>query len=160
MRVGVNLILVLKAILSYPLPYFSAVRLLEQRLPFGVAGDALRLSARARYIFGIVLRVLLVGFTMLVAVWLPHFALLMGLIGSITGNMLSLVWPAYFHLSIKRNELTLREKAADYAIVGAGLICSALGFYYSSYALMVAFSGNETRPFQTSRAGNRTHTGL
>lgn len=160
MRVGVNLILVIKAMLSYPLPYFAAVRLLEDRLPFSDLSHLLQLSPRLRYAASILLRLLLVAFTVLVAVWLPHFALLMGLIGSITGNMLSLVWPAYFHLRIKRHELSTRQVAVDYVIIAVGLLCSALGFYYSTYALLAAFKGHETRPFQTARAGNLTHTGL
>lgn len=61
---------------------------------------------------------------MLMAIFVPHFAILMGLIGSFTGNMLSLVWPAYFHLRIKGASVGFFRRAIDVLIVLFGLLCS------------------------------------
>lgn len=167
MRVLVNLFLVVKALLSYPLPYFAAVELLQdsffggratptacppcfEESGCGLGGGAD--GGGALKVWALVMRLGLVGFTLVMAIFLPHFALLMGLIGSITGNMLSLIWPCYFHLSIKRYSLRWYQKAIDVAIIAMGLVCAGLGIYYSGHALIAAFRGKETRPFQLQKA--------
>jgi vesicular inhibitory amino acid transporter len=103
MKVIVNLFLVAKALLSYPLPYFASARLIEttffQSKPLTVFPSCFDAAGTLK-LWGLVLRLGLVVFTLLMAMFIPHFAILMGLIGSFTGNMLSLVWPCYFHLKI------------------------------------------------------------
>ena len=151
LRIMVNLFLVAKALLSYPLPYFAATELLETTF---FAGQPLTnfpscYDAGGRLkVWGLTLRLLLVVFTLLMAIFIPHFAILMGLIGSFTGNMLSLVWPCYFHLRIKGPKLKWYQKTVDISIIVMGLICAVLGIYYSSHALIGAFRGVEPRPFQ------------
>lgn len=151
MRIIVNLFLVIKALLSYPLPYFAAVELIETTF-FGA--DSSRVfpscydAAGVMKVWALALRLLLVVVTLLMAIFVPHFAILMGLIGSFTGNMLSLVWPCYFHLRIKGPKLTLFQKAIDISIILIGIVCAFLGIYYSGHALIRAFQGIEPRPFQ------------
>lgn len=138
----VNLILVIKALLSYPLPYFAAANLLESalfqgqpktRFPSCMAQDGeLR-------IWAVALRVLLVIFTMLLAITIPHFAILMGLIGSFTGTMLSFVWPCYFHMKLKLNEMTKCNIAWEIFIISIGVICGVIGIYSSAKALVAAY---------------------
>ena len=151
MKIIVNLFLVAKALLSYPLPYFAALELLQNTwfrgdgtTPFPSCHDA----AGKLKVWGLVLRLAVVLVTMLMAIFIPHFAILMGLIGSFTGNMLSLVWPCYFHLRIKYKELKLYQKLLDVSIILLGLVCAVLGCYYSSHALIRAFQGHEPKPFQ------------
>ena len=154
LKTVVNLCLVAKALLSYPLPYFAAVELFEAAMFRGrpdtilpscydpSPGGSLRWWA-------VVLRLTVVVLTILMAIFVPHFAILMGLIGSFTGNMLSLVWPAYFHLRIKGTSVGVVRRAVDVFIVLFGLICSGIGIYYSAHALVWAYQGREPRPFQT-----------
>ena len=151
MKIIVNLFLVAKALLSYPLPYFAAADLMESSLfkekpttQFPSCYDA----AGTLKVWALLLRLCLVVFTFLMAIFIPHFAILMGLIGSFTGNMLSLVWPCYFHLCIKGHCMTRKQKAIDITIILFGLVCACLGIYYSSHALVRAFHGEEPRPFQ------------
>ena len=154
MRIIVNLFLVAKALLSYPLPYFQAADLLEASFfkgkpdtPFPSCFD----SSGTLKVWGLALRLGLVVVTLLMGIFIPHFALLMALIGSVTGNMLSLVWPCYFHLKVKGHLLAWYQKACDIIIIVFGFICSVLGIYYSAYALIESFKGVEIRPF--SHAG-------
>jgi len=172
LKVIVNVFFIAKALLSYPLPYFAAADLIETAffrgrpetlfppcynrpastsMPAGV--DATATGGGTLKLWALVLRLGLVVATMLMAIYVPHFAILMSLIGSFTGNMLSLVWPAYFHLRIKSASISLIRRLADIIIVLFGLICSALGIYSSSNALINAFHdgdhGNATRPFQS-----------
>ncbi|KAJ8385915.1 hypothetical protein AAFF_G00178770 [Aldrovandia affinis] len=79
LRVTVNLCLLAKALLSYPLPFYAAAEVLEGCvLTRGAAADA-RKGA-------LVLRGGLLLLTFLTAMYMPHFSLLMGLTGSMTGQ--------------------------------------------------------------------------
>lgn len=152
MKIIVNMFLIAKALLSYPLPYFAAADLLEKTFFMGrpetVFPSCYEPGGTTLKTWGLALRLLLVMFTLGMAIFIPHFAILMGLIGSFTGNMLSLVWPCYFHLMIKGHELHWTQKFINILIILFGIMCAILGVYYSSHALVRAFHGHEPRPFQ------------
>ena len=167
LKLLVNMILVVKAILSYPLPYFAAVELLESSLFItnetseGLEShiekkrknsassnlDAKPLFLTSCYnlegdltFWAICLRILLILFTLFLAIFIPHFAILMGLIGSITGTLLSLIWPCYFHLKLKGKTLKWHQIALDIIIIIFGIQISLVGIYYSSTALYKALN--------------------
>ncbi|GBN08514.1 Vesicular inhibitory amino acid transporter [Araneus ventricosus] len=141
-KVIVNLILVIKALLSYPLPYFAAANLLESALfqgpPKTKFPSCLAQDGELR-IWAVALRVMLVIVTMLLAITIPHFAILMGLIGSFTGTMLSFVWPCYFHMKLKRNDMTRCEVVWETSIICMGVCCGVVGIYSSAKALVAAY---------------------
>ena len=151
MRSIVNVLLIAKALLSYPLPYFAAADLIEstffQGKPETVFPSCFNSNGNLK-LWALSLRLSLVLFTILMAIFIPHFSILMGLIGSFTGNMLSLVWPCYFHLRIKSRVMPLYKKVIDVLIIALGIICAIVGSYYSGHALVEAFRGKELRPFQ------------
>jgi hypothetical protein len=62
----------------------------------------------------------------------------MGLIGSVTGTMLSLIWPCYFHLHLKYKRLKWYQICLDVVIIAFGLLITVTGIYYSSIALSKA----------------------
>ena len=151
-KIIVNVILVIKAMLSYPLPYFAAVDLMETSLfrgrdktPFPSCTD----DENTLKIWAVGLRFGLVLTTMMLAIWIPYFAILMSLIGSFTGTMLSFVWPCVFHLSIKRYKLKWYQKAIDILIILLGIIFGMIGIYYSAHALSQAVHGLPTNPYKT-----------
>ena len=88
-KIVVNLILVAKALFSYPLPYFAAAALLEHQYfrerPKTLFPSCYYIDGELR-VWGLAARIALVLSTMLMAVSIPYFALLMGLIGSFTGK--------------------------------------------------------------------------
>uniref|UniRef100_A0A673A8L0 Vesicular inhibitory amino acid transporter n=1 Tax=Sphaeramia orbicularis TaxID=375764 RepID=A0A673A8L0_9TELE len=141
-RAVVNLFLVAKALLSYPLPFFAAVEVLEKSL-FQDGGRALfpdcygpngQLKS-----WGLGLRVGLVVFTLLMAVFVPHFALLMGLTGSLTGAGLCFLLPSLFHLKLQWRNLLWHHVFFDVAIFVIGGICAISGFIHSIEGLIEAF---------------------
>lgn len=147
----VNITLVGKALLSYPLPYFAAASLLEktffkgrptEEYPQGV-GDQPLPSCYERdgeyRVWAVALRVALVLVTLLFAISIPHFALLMGLIGSFTGTMLSFVWPCYFHMKLRWDTMDPRTRAWEIFIISLGVVCGAIGFFTSLSALIDAY---------------------
>lgn len=175
LKILVNMILVIKALLSYPLPYFASVELLESSLfsasttnqigsdhsipPSKRRSNSMH-SLTMKPLFtqwscydndgdlkfwAVCLRIALIIFTLFLAIFIPHFAILMGLIGSITGTMLSLIWPCYFHFKLKRKTLKWYQCAVDLIIIFFGLIITFAGVYYSSIALFKAFRLAEKR---------------
>ncbi|XP_050292933.1 vesicular GABA transporter [Anthonomus grandis grandis] len=139
----VNLCLVIKALLSYPLPYYAACELLERsffrgkpKTPFPSIWD----QNGDFKVWGLAWRVGIVLFTILMACFIPHFQILMGFIGSFTGTMLSFIWPAYFHIKLKGNTLDRKHIMFDYFIIYLGCIFCVMGIFDSGRALIDAFS--------------------
>lgn len=144
LKVIVNFALIIKSLLSYPLPYYASVKLLETALYQGppttrfsscIEGGRLKVWALA-------LRLAVVLFTLLMAVSIPHFAILMGLIGSLTGTMLSFIWPAYFHLHIKRHRIPIFIKCFDIFIIVIGCFCGLIGILCGIDALSKVMHGH------------------
>jgi len=173
LKILVNMILIVKALLSYPLPYFASVELLETTLfmtsknssPMVDANkEQTRMSSSSSFaqttkpffmrscydldgdlqFWAVCLRIALILFTLFLAIFIPHFAILMGLIGSITGTMLSLIWPCYFHIHLKRKSLRWYQIAIDVIIIAFGLLITVTGVYYSSVALLKALKNENT----------------
>ena len=151
-KVIVNMILVAKALLSYPLPYYAAVELIEtamfQNKVTTLFPSCLDEEKRLK-IWAIALRFGLVLLTMFLAIGIPYFAILMSLIGSFTGTMLSFVWPCWFHLRLRWYKMKWYERAADIAIIVLGVIVGSIGIYYSAHALAQAVHGLPTDPYKT-----------
>jgi hypothetical protein len=57
---------------------------------------------------------------------------------NILGTMLSFVWPAYFHLVIKGDQLSIGEQKFNKFVIGLGIFICVVGVYYSSIELIHA----------------------
>ncbi|KAF2357477.1 Amino acid transporter transmembrane domain [Trinorchestia longiramus] len=138
----VNIILVTKALLSYPLPFYAAVEIIERSYfrgkPTTVGPSALDLDGELK-VWALALRTLIVVGTILMAIFIPHFAILMGLIGSFTGTMLSFIWPCYFHLKLKAGQLEWHDIAYNWFVIFLGFLFGIIGISTSFYALVEAF---------------------
>lgn len=138
----VNLILVVKALLSYPLPYYAACELVEKELFMGkpetLFAPIWALDGELK-VYGLAFRVIMVVITIVFAVVIPHFTILMGFIGSFTGCFLSFIWPCIFHLMLKRQSMHWMTMAYDIAIICLGVFFGMLGMFYSGKALKRAF---------------------
>ncbi|XP_069564660.1 vesicular inhibitory amino acid transporter-like [Brachyistius frenatus] len=128
LRPLVNLCLLAKALLSYPLPFYSAAEILQTC----VLRDA-AVSSYSKHRGGGVSRPALVvrgGLLMtsyLLALLVPRFSLLMGLTGSVTGAAMTLILPCLFHLRLQWGSLTVRDRLIDVGILSLGVICSISG---------------------------------
>ncbi|CAK6962783.1 vesicular inhibitory amino acid transporter-like [Scomber scombrus] len=110
LRPLVNLCLLAKALLSYPLPFYSAAEILQTCL------------LRALLVRGALLMT-----SYLLALLVPRFSLLMGLTGSVTGSAMTLILPCLCHLRLQWGRLTGRERLIDVGILSLGVICSVSG---------------------------------
>uniref|UniRef100_A0A8C4WZK4 Vesicular inhibitory amino acid transporter n=2 Tax=Eptatretus burgeri TaxID=7764 RepID=A0A8C4WZK4_EPTBU len=141
-RATVNIFLVAKALLSYPLPFFAAIEGIETS-NFQDTTDTWFPSCYALdgklKTWGLTLRTVLVIATLLMAIYIPHFALLMGLTGSFTGASLSFLLPCLFHLRLKWRQLLWHHVFFDISIFIVGVVCSVSGFINSIRGLIEAF---------------------
>lgn len=141
----VNFFLVVKAVLSYPLPYYAASELLERNFfrgpPKTKMPSVWALDGELK-VWGFAFRVGIIMWTILMACFIPHFQILMGFIGSFTGTMLSFIWPCYFYLKLKREVLEEKEIYYNYFIITLGFIFTVIGIYDSGSALVEAFEIN------------------
>jgi vesicular inhibitory amino acid transporter len=138
----VNLILVIKALLSYPLPYYAACELIEKEMfqgkpktkfpPIWALDGDLKM-------WGLAFRVLVVVATIAFAIVIPHFTILMGFIGNFTGTCLSFIWPAFFHIKLRRHVMNWYTMCYDMLIIFLGLAFGIVGMYYSARAMKRAF---------------------
>lgn len=130
LRLIINLTLAIKALLSYPLPFFAACELILPKL--SLCNEITNWKT-------ILARIAIILSTLLLALCIPHFAQLMGLIGSITGVFLSLVWPCYFYLYLKSPTLPWKTIAANLGIILFGFLCTISGVIDSSRELAKKF---------------------
>ncbi|KAL2101972.1 hypothetical protein ACEWY4_003733 [Coilia grayii] len=142
-RAVVNIFLVAKALLSYPLPFFAAVEVFEKSFfQEGTIFPDCYGPGRKLKSWGLGLRIALVVFTLMMAIFVPHFALLMGLTGSLTGAGLCFLLPSLFHLKLLWRKLLWHHVFFDVSIFVIGGICSVSGFIHSIEGLIEAFKYN------------------
>lgn len=84
---------------------------------------------------GYLLRFVLMLFTLILAVCVPHFSLLMAFVGCSTGMVLVLIFPCMFHLKIRWTALQWFDVAAELFVIVFAVIGGTLGIIYSSLAL-------------------------
>lgn len=131
----VNLCLLTKALLSYPLPFFAATEIVRACVSrsdrYNHVSPLVTLAVRSSFLL----------LTLLMAVFIPHFALLMGLTGSVTGAAMTFLLPSLFHLKLKWKKLSLFEKCADISVFILGLLCSLAGVVCSITGLLEVLEG-------------------
>lgn len=142
----INLILVVKALLSYPLPFYAAEQLLEvtfcQGKPVTFFEGCFHTDGKLK-ILALFSRICLVFFTLFMAVSVPYFALLMGLIGACTGTMLSFIWPCVFHLKLKGSSMGRRARIWEYCIIAMGVSFCFIGVIFSALELSRAMNASD-----------------
>ncbi len=89
--------------------------------------------------WGFAFRVGVVIVTVVFAVVIPHFTILMGFIGNFTGTCLSFIWPAYFHLRLRRHSMSWPTMVYDMVIIFLGFAFGIVGMYISAKAMERAF---------------------
>ncbi|XP_076612894.1 vesicular inhibitory amino acid transporter-like [Chaetodon auriga] len=132
LRPLVNLCLLAKALLSYPLPFYSAAEILQTCL-LGDAAVSSRSKHGGRSVSrpALLVRGALLMTSYLLALLVPRFSLLMGLTGSVTGAAMTLILPCLFHLRLQWGRLTVRDRLIDACILSLGVVCSVSGMICS-----------------------------
>ncbi|KAF7230946.1 transcript variant X2 [Nothobranchius furzeri] len=128
LRPIVNVCLLAKALLSYPLPFYSAAEILQTCLhkdasPSSSSKPTSRPVSRPT----LMIRGTLLMTSYFLALLVPRFSLLMGLTGSVTGAAMTLILPCLFHLRLQWRRLTVQDRLVDICILSLGLLCSVSG---------------------------------
>ena len=119
---------------SYPFPILIIVRSIEDALSPGRLLDRL-----PKAVWFVCVRVSLVLLTLGAAVLIPHFALMLAFVGSLTSATTCFVLPCMFHLRFKHSELRFYHKILDYCIISLGLAAAGFGIVFSGKALVTTY---------------------
>lgn len=111
---------------------------LEEFLPHSMAGS----SKEVRF-WGTILRTLIVISTVVVALAVPFFGLLMAFIGSFLSATVSIILPCLCYLKLYRQQLTYGEASFVGALLCVGIFVGIGGTYFSVKAIIDNFIGLE-----------------
>ena len=130
MRLVVNSFFLLNVLFSYPFVVITIVQTFEgsvsaESFPFKIPD----------LVWFVVIRVVTNFLTLLPAIAIPHFALFMAFIGSLTGGLACFILPGVFHLTLKTKELKMYECTLDVAVIVFGIVASILGLLYTGKEL-------------------------
>lgn len=132
---------VVLALFFFTVPAFTIFDIVENhlRIPWLAFNCT---NNRRVVVSGYLLRLLLMLFTLVLAVCVPHFSLLMAFVGCSTGMVLVLIFPCMFHLKLRWPALRSFDVAAELFVIVFAVIGGTLGIIYSSLALYTVY--NET----------------
>lgn len=96
-------------------------------------------DTKYHWIWLLISRPLLLTFALFLAINVPHFGLLMGVIGSFTGTCLCFIFPCYFHMKLKWNSIKRWEFFLEVFIIIFGVIAGGFGLAFSMKALVLTY---------------------
>lgn len=119
---------------SYPFPVLIVVRSIED----AISPDSM-LDRLPTAVWFVCVRVSLVLLTLGAAVLIPHFALMLAFVGSMTSATTCFVLPCLFHLKLRHGKLRFYHKILDYCIIAFGLAAAGFGIVFSGKALVAVY---------------------
>ena len=134
-RMLVNGFLILNVLFSYPFRVITIIQTIEE----SVTVDSFPFKV-PEIVWFIGIRVLTNFLTLLPAISIPHFALFMAFIGSLTGSFVALIFPAIFHLILKKEVLKLYHRIIDVLVIFTGILASLFGLVFTGKSLVQAYS--------------------
>ena len=85
-----------------------------------------------------IIRMLLISGALTIAVIVPHFGLYMSFVGNFTGMCLAFIFPCLFHMKLR--QLDKFERMVHTVIIIFGSVSAGAGMYYSTTAIVDAYS--------------------
>ena len=126
----VNGVLIVNVLFSYPFLVISIIQTIEE----SVSAESFSFKI-LDIVWFIGIRVFTNFLTLLPAISIPHFALFMAFVGSLTASFVSFILPAVFHLILKKKELRLYHFILDVAVIIFGILASILGLVFTGKSL-------------------------
>jgi len=83
-------------------------------------------------------RILLTVFCVAIAIEVPFFALVSGIVGAVIGTCLVFIFPVLFHLKLKWKEISKLQKLMEIILLMVGIVTGAFATYSSISSLVVA----------------------
>jgi len=136
-----NTFVIANVVLAFPLVMFVVLETWDSKMlphfPHLSKGSAFH------WFWLILTRPLLLIFGIFLAISVPHFGLVMGLLGSLTGTSLCFIFPCIFHLKLKWKKLNWFQVVCRVLITLFGIGCGILGAVFSTIELVNASKGNK-----------------
>ena len=129
-RTLVNAFLILNVVFSYPFLVITIIQIIED----SVSPDCFSFKI-PHIVWFIGIRVSTNFLTLLPAILIPHFALFIAFISSLTGSAAMFILPALFHLILKKKELKLYHYIFDFLILIFGVYVAVVGLVYTGKSL-------------------------
>ena len=126
----VNGVLIVNVLFSYPFLVISIIQTIEE----SVSAESFSFTI-SDIVWFIGIRVFTNFLTLLPAISIPHFALFMAFVGSLTASFVSFILPAVFHLILKKKELRLYHYISDVSVIIFGILASILGLVFTGKSL-------------------------
>lgn len=129
-----NTFVVTNVVLAFPLVMFVVLETWDTKmLPHF---PHLAKESSLHWFWLLLTRPLLFTFGVFLAITVPHFGLVMGLLGSLTGTSLCFIFPCVFHLKLKWKELAWYQVVFRVVIVLFGIGCGILGAVFTGIELV------------------------
>ena len=122
------------AIFNYPLNMFVVCETMDNLVEDTKIGK----ENKYYYPWLFITRLILVVVSVVVALVLPYFGILLAVRGSLIGTCLIFVFPCYFHLKLKWKKLSNFQRFVDILLIIIGTLVGSTGLYASVKALVIA----------------------
>ena len=130
-RMSISFVFVFSCIFSYALPLRPVFALLEET-------EVIMNAFSKIPILGLILiRIIMVLSTVVIAILVPKFALIVSFMGSIIGAIFGYIFPCALHLKLKLNQLKTLEICIDVLLILFGAIVLVFGAAVSGKALFI-----------------------
>lgn len=134
-----NVLVVTNVFTAFPIVSYIVLETFDQKiLPYF---PHLQKDTKYHWFWILISRPLVLSFGLLLAIVVPHFGLVMGLVGSFTGTCLCFIFPCVFHMVLKWKELKWYHIAVRVFVTIFGLICGVLGIVFTAKELAKVVSG-------------------
>ena len=91
------------------------------------ASGLVGLSGSTRGVLKFTIRIFTIAFIVLLAIFIPSFDIVMGLMGSAMVFSVSIVLPLAFHLKLFGKEMGMKEKVLDWFLILIGSFLAVIG---------------------------------
>lgn len=141
--VSINTIVIFLAFTGYSLPMFAVFDMMESSARSYLGKRCLdEYGQRPNFFCKYLMRMTLVGITIVMATTVPHFSLILAFIGSLSCTALALVFPCLFYIKLHWDEICWYELVLDAVIIVFGLLVTVSGLTYSIIDLLEIISEN------------------
>ena len=133
-RISLSLAVILTALLFYVVPMFTLYDILEHELniPLFAEMEDEPLGCNKKSTPKLFFRFIFILLSALVAIFVPHFGLLMAFVGSFTGIVLVLIYPCLFHIKLHYSTMPWYHILFDLSIAVFGIVGCVCGVVFSS----------------------------
>ena len=131
LRMSISFIFVIFCVLSYVLPLYPVFDFLQTFTAIEIV------SARMPILGPLLIRIIVVLSTILIAILVPKFALVVSFAGSVFASFFTFIFPCAVHLKLKFRKLKRYEVCLDILLIFIGTVAFIFGVIYSGRALIM-----------------------